>query len=78
MSWGWYAGYSDAAKAFSQSWAVAAAGVLQLSFLWWSVRRAGVRMKLHWPRMTPDTKKAAVADFPGDFWRRDLSAEPVG
>ena len=67
MSWGWYAGYSDATKAFSQSWAVAAAGVLQLSFLWWSVRRAGVRMKLHWPRMTPDTKKLLWRIFPATF-----------
>ena len=67
LSWGWYAGYSDAMKAFSQSWAVAAAGVLQLSFLWWSVRRAGVRLKLHWPKMTPDTRKLLWRIFPATF-----------
>jgi len=67
MSWGWYFGYSDIAKAFSQSWAVAAAGVAQLSFLWWSVRRAGVRLKLHWPRMTPDTKTLLWRIFPATF-----------
>ena len=67
LCWGWYAGYTDAAKAFTQSWAVAAAGVLQLSFLWWSVRRAGVRLKLHWPHMTPDTRKLLWRIFPATF-----------
>ncbi|MFM5924078.1 MAG: murein biosynthesis integral membrane protein MurJ [Novosphingobium sp.] len=67
MVWGWHAGYTDSAKAFSQSWAVAAAGLAQLSFLWWSVRRAGVRLKLHWPRLTPDTKVLLLRIFPATF-----------
>jgi putative peptidoglycan lipid II flippase len=67
MTWGWYFGYSDELKAFSQSWAVAGAGLLQLLFLFWSVRRAGIGLKLHWPRMTPDTKVLLWRIFPATF-----------
>ena len=67
MVWGWFYGYPDQLKAFSQSWAVAVAGVLQLSFLWWSVRRTGVRLKLHWPKMTHDTKVLLWRIFPATF-----------
>lgn len=67
MVWGWQQGDDEFAKAATQSWAVAAAGVAQLSFLWWSVRRAGVTLKLHWPRMTPDTKVLLWRIFPATF-----------
>ncbi|MDE2436253.1 MAG: murein biosynthesis integral membrane protein MurJ [Sphingomonadales bacterium] len=67
MGWSWFYGLPDHAKAYAQSWAVAAAGVLQLSYLWWSVRRAGVRLKLHRPRMTPDTKVLLWRIFPATF-----------
>lgn len=67
MTWAWYRGQTDVLKAFSQSWAVAAAGVAQLSYLWWSVRRAGVRLRLHWPRMTPDTRVLLWRIFPATF-----------
>ena len=67
MVGGWYAGYDDLAKALSQSWAVAGAGALQLAFLWWSVRRAGVKMRLHWPKLTPDTKVLLWRIFPATF-----------
>jgi putative peptidoglycan lipid II flippase len=40
---------------------------LQLSYLWLSVRRAGVRLKLHWPKMTPDTKVLLWRIFPATF-----------
>ena len=46
---------------------MAAAGAAQLSYLWWSVRRAGVRLKLHWPKMTPDTKTLLWRIFPATF-----------
>lgn len=67
MVGGAYAGYDDLTKALSQSWAVAGAGALQLAFLWWSVRRAGIRMRLHWPKMTPDTKVLLWRIFPATF-----------
>lgn len=67
MVGGWYAGYDDLAKALSQSWAVAGAGALQLAFLWWSVRRAGVKMRLHWPKLTPDTRVLLWRIFPATF-----------
>ncbi|MBS0481542.1 MAG: murein biosynthesis integral membrane protein MurJ [Proteobacteria bacterium] len=67
MVWSWFYGLPDTAKAFAQSWAVAAAGALQLAYLWWSVRRAGVRLKLHWPRLTPDTRVLLWRIFPATF-----------
>lgn len=67
LVWGWYFGYPDQLKAFAQSGAVAVAGVLQLLFLFWSVRRAGVGLKLHWPRMTSDTKVLLWRIFPATF-----------
>ncbi|MFM6931274.1 MAG: murein biosynthesis integral membrane protein MurJ [Novosphingobium sp.] len=67
LIWGWYFDYTDQLKAFAQSWALPLAGVLQLAYLWWSVRRAGVRLKLHWPRMTPDTKVLLWRIFPATF-----------
>ena len=67
MTWGWATGQTDIAKALSQSWAVSVAGLAQLSYLAWSVKRAGVRLKLHWPRMTPDTKVLLWRIFPATF-----------
>lgn len=67
MVWGWYGGDGDIAKAVTQSWAVAAAGAAQLAFLWWSVRRAGVRLRLHRPRLTPDTRVLLWRIFPATF-----------
>ncbi len=67
MTWGWATGQSDVAKALSQSWAVSVAGLAQLTYLAWSVRRAGVKLKLHWPRMTPDTKVLLWRIFPATF-----------
>lgn len=67
MAWSWLCGYPDVAKAFSQSWAVAGAGLLQMLFLAWSVRRAGVELKLHRPRLTADTRVLLWRIFPATF-----------
>ena len=67
LLWGWWFDYSDELKAFSQSWALPLAGVLQLIYLWWSVRRAGIGLRLHWPKLTPDTKVLLWRIFPATF-----------
>ncbi|SNT18809.1 murein biosynthesis integral membrane protein MurJ [Tropicimonas sediminicola] len=40
-------------------WAVPVAGVAQLGLVWWSAARAGFRLTLSRPRLTPDMKRLA-------------------
>lgn len=47
------------------SWGVAAAGVVQFAWLAISCRRAGFRLKLRWPRLTPDLRRLVVLGVPG-------------
>jgi putative peptidoglycan lipid II flippase len=46
------------------SWGVFAAGVAQLVLLAWAVHRAGVRLKLRRPRLTPGVRRLLVLGFP--------------
>ena len=47
--------------------AVSVAGVVQLAYMWWAVRRAG--LKLHWrlPRFTPEVKRLGMLILPATF-----------
>ncbi|MGH6696374.1 murein biosynthesis integral membrane protein MurJ [Sphingopyxis sp.] len=47
--------------------AVSIAGVVQLAYMWWAVRRAG--LKLHWrlPRFTPEVKRLGLLILPATF-----------
>jgi putative peptidoglycan lipid II flippase len=45
--------------------AVTVSGVLQAGLLWWGVRRLGVRLRLHLPRLTPVVRKTLVIALPG-------------
>ncbi|HVY02748.1 MAG TPA: murein biosynthesis integral membrane protein MurJ [Caulobacterales bacterium] len=45
--------------------AVTVSGVLQAGFLWWGVRRAGVRLGVHWPRLTAGVKQILALAVPG-------------
>jgi putative peptidoglycan lipid II flippase len=67
LLWGWFFDYTDELKAFAQSWALPVAGVLQLVYLMWSLKRAGVDLKIHWPKLTPDTKILLWRIFPATF-----------
>ncbi|HVR90717.1 MAG TPA: murein biosynthesis integral membrane protein MurJ [Novosphingobium sp.] len=67
LVWGWAFDYTDRLKAFSQSWALPVAGILQLIYLIWSARRAGIGLRLHWPKLTPDTKVLLWRIFPATF-----------
>jgi putative peptidoglycan lipid II flippase len=47
--------------------AVSIAGVVQLAYMWWAVRRAG--LKLHWrmPKLTPEVKRLGMLILPATF-----------
>ncbi|QLQ12604.1 MAG: murein biosynthesis integral membrane protein MurJ [Brevundimonas sp.] len=45
--------------------AVTLSGLAQAILLWWGVRRLGVRLKLAWPRLTDNVKKALSLAVPG-------------
>lgn len=44
---------------------VAIAGVAQLAMLWIAVRRAGLNLRLRWPRYTPGVKRLVELGIPG-------------
>jgi putative peptidoglycan lipid II flippase len=46
------------------AWTVPVTGVAQLAFTWVAVRRAGFRLGLRWPRLTPDLRRLAVIAAP--------------
>ena len=47
--------------------AVSLAGVVQLAYMWWAVRRAG--LKLHWqlPKFTPEVRRLGMLILPATF-----------
>ena len=47
--------------------AVSLSGVAQLVYLWWATRRAGVRLKVKMPRLTPEVRKLGVLILPATF-----------
>ncbi|PEQ13023.1 murein biosynthesis integral membrane protein MurJ [Novosphingobium sp. PC22D] len=58
------AGGTDVTVAYVQAIAVAAAGVAQLVYMAWATRRAGVRLKLTAPKLTPDVKRLGMLILP--------------
>lgn len=48
---------SQAETARTQAIAVSVSGVLQLLWLWWSCHRAGIKLRLRLPRLTPKVKQ---------------------
>src|SRR6187402_3170980 len=53
-------GGSDVTVAYAQATALFVAGVLQLAYMWWAKRRAGVRLRITAPRLTPQVKKLCL------------------
>jgi len=45
--------------------AVTLSGFLQAALLWWGVQRLGVTLRLSWPRLTPNVKRALALAVPG-------------
>ncbi len=46
------------------SWGVLVAGFAQMGLVWWAAARAGFRLTLRLPRLTPDMKRLAIIMLP--------------
>lgn len=57
--------YADLATGKALSWAVFLAGVLQLAWLYWACWRAGLRIHIRLPRLTPEVRKVIRLMIPG-------------
>ena len=60
-------GGDDAVVAYTLAWAVAAGGVIQLLWMWFWVRRAGIRMPIRRPRLTPEVRELGLIILPAVF-----------
>jgi putative peptidoglycan lipid II flippase len=47
--------------------AVALSGFVQMIYLWWAVRRAGLKIHIKMPKMTPDVKRLGMVILPATF-----------
>jgi putative peptidoglycan lipid II flippase len=57
----------DTVVAYALAVAVSLAGVVQLIYMAWATRRAGVRLKVTWPRLTPEVRKLGALILPATF-----------
>ncbi len=57
----------DTVVAFALAVAVSLAGVAQLFYMAWETRRAGVRLKLTMPKLTPEVRKLGALILPATF-----------
>jgi putative peptidoglycan lipid II flippase len=67
---GWYwrgASDDDTKVVYVLSAAVALSGFVQMIYLWWSVRRAGLKLHIGVPKLTPDVKRLGVVILPATF-----------
>ncbi len=46
---------------------VSLAGVAQFAYLWWAVRRAGLKLRWRWPRLTPQVRRLGMLILPATF-----------
>lgn len=51
--------------AFAASVGIPIAGVLQASLLWWGAAKTGARIRLRWPKLTPEIKALIALAVPG-------------
>ena len=57
----------DAVVAYALAFAVSTAGVVQLAYLAWATRRAGVRLKVTLPKLTPEVRRLGLLILPATF-----------
>ena len=57
----------DTIVATSLAIAVAVAGLVQLLYLGWATRRAGVRLRMTWPKLTPEVRRLGALILPATF-----------
>lgn len=58
---------NDVLVVYALATAVALSGVVQLAYMAWATRRAGVRLKVTAPRLTPEVKKLGMLILPATF-----------
>ena len=65
----WLRGSSgdDTRVAFAIAVSVSLAGLAQLAYLWYATRKAGVRLKLNFPKLTPEVRKLGKLILPATF-----------
>ncbi|MBU1823582.1 MAG: murein biosynthesis integral membrane protein MurJ [Alphaproteobacteria bacterium] len=67
---GWWLrgdGGDDRIVATALAISVSLAGVVQLAYLWWAVRRAGLRLQWRLPKMTPQVRRLGMLIVPATF-----------
>ena len=57
----------DTVVAWALAISLALAGVFQLAYMWWAVRRAGVELRVTRPKFTPEVKRLAMLMLPATF-----------
>lgn len=57
----------DAIVATALAVGVSIAGLAQLAYLTWATRRAGVRLRVRWPKLTPEVRKLGRLILPATF-----------
>ena len=60
-------GGNDVTVAYAQGVALALAGLVQLGYMWWATRRAGVRLKVTLPKITPEVRRLGALILPATF-----------
>nr|MBP7952109.1 murein biosynthesis integral membrane protein MurJ [Sphingorhabdus sp.] len=49
------------------SGAVALSGFVQFVYLWWAIKRAGLKLRIKFPKLTPDVKRLGIVILPATF-----------
>lgn len=57
----------DRTVAITLSAGVSVSGFAQMLYLWWAVRRAGLKLRIQKPRITPDMKRLMTVILPATF-----------
>ncbi len=57
----------DTVVGYSLAVAVSLSGVAQFLYLWWESRRAGVRLKVTMPKLTPEVRRMGALILPATF-----------
>lgn len=60
-------GGGDAAVAYSLAFGLSIAGVAQLAYMVWATRKAGVRLTVRWPALTPQVRRLTWLILPATF-----------
>jgi putative peptidoglycan lipid II flippase len=67
---GWYLrgdSGDDAVVAWALAVSLTVSGFVQLAYMWWAARRAGVRLAIRAPRFTPEVRRLGLLILPATF-----------